>query len=213
MTPSKRSIKIIGITGGIGAGKSTVLEYLCREYKAKVIQADEVGHQVMEPATEVYGAVLELFGSHILSADKKIDRKKLSAIVFENPSLLEQLNGIVHPAVREHIKETIAGWEEEGAALGLVESALPLEAGLDTLCDEVWYIYADREVRIQRLMEYRHETRQKVENVMRRQLSEEEFRAHSDFTVDNSRGFDKTKRQMEQRLKEKLLSEERADRR
>ena len=92
-------MKVLGITGQVGAGKSTILAYLEEKYKAKVIQADQVGHLVMEPDTSCYKQICSLFGEQILAADQKIDRKKLGAIVFADQEKLAMLNAIVHPAV------------------------------------------------------------------------------------------------------------------
>ena len=193
-------MKVIGITGGIGSGKSTVLEYLRMVHQARVIQADEIGHQVMEPGEECYAAICSLFGLGILNPDGQINRKELAGIVFNDKTRLEQLNAIVHPAVKKRTRELVEEMRKEGAALCLVEAALLLEAGFDEFCDETWYIYADPEVRIQRLMEYRHETREKALRVMKQQLSDEYFRRHTDFTIDNSDNFDITKMQIESRL-------------
>ena len=92
-------MKTIGITGGVGAGKSTVLAYLEKKYNAFVIQADEVGHIVMAPGQECYQPVIDLFGKDVIKNDKTIDRKRVSDVVFEQPDFLSRLNGIIHPAV------------------------------------------------------------------------------------------------------------------
>ena len=201
-------MKIIGITGGIGSGKSTVLEYLSMTHNARVIQADETGHQVMEPGEECYAAVCALFGTGILSPDGRIDRKKLGSLVFGDNVLLGKLNAIVHPAVRNKIREQIEAWREENVGLCIVEAALLLEGKLDEFCDEIWYVYADPEVRIRRLEEYRHETRQKVEKVMRQQKEDDFFRSHADVTIDNSGSFAETKAQIENRLAKLIPGDE-----
>lgn len=100
-------MKVLGITGQVGAGKSTILAYLEEKYRAKVIQADQVGHLVMEPDTSCYKQICSLFGEQILAADQKIDRKKLGAIVFADQEKLAMLNAIVHPAVKEYIRTAV----------------------------------------------------------------------------------------------------------
>ena len=106
-------MKTIGITGGVGAGKSTVLAYLEKKYNAFVIQADEVGHIVMAPGQECYQPVIDLFGKDVIKNDKTIDRKRVSDVVFEQPDFLSRLNGIIHPAVKRYILKSL-GTEEGG---------------------------------------------------------------------------------------------------
>ena len=96
-------MRIIGITGGVGAGKSTVLAFLEKEYGAAVIQADQVGHLVMEPGEECYEDVIGIFGKEIIKEDKTIDRKRVSDVVFEQPHLLKRLESVIHPAVKRYI--------------------------------------------------------------------------------------------------------------
>ena len=105
-------MKTIGITGGVGAGKSTVLAYLEEKYNAFVIQADEVGHIVMAPGQECYQPVIDLFGKDVIKNDKTIDRKRVSDVVFEQPDFLSRLNGIIHPAVKRYILKSL---EEQAA--------------------------------------------------------------------------------------------------
>ena len=102
-------MRTIGITGGVGAGKSTVLAFLEKKYDAYVIQADEVGHLVMEPGEECYEPVIRLFGKDVIKNDKTIDRKRVSDVVFGQPDMLEQLNGIIHPAVKRYILRGTTG--------------------------------------------------------------------------------------------------------
>ena len=105
-------MRTIGITGGVGAGKSTVLAFLEKKYDAYVIQADEVGHLVMEPGEECYEPVIRLFGKDVIKNDKTIDRKRVSDVVFEQPDFLSRLNGIIHPAVKRYILKSL---EEQAA--------------------------------------------------------------------------------------------------
>ena len=169
-------MKIIGITGGVGAGKSTVLAYLEKKYNAFVIQADEVGHIVMEPGQECYQPVIDLFGKEVIKNDKTIDRKRVSDVVFGQPVFLTRLNGIIHPAVKQYI----------------------LEEHYQDFCDEVWYIYTDEEVRIQRLMESRGYTREKSLGIIGNQASEAYFRAHTDYVIENNGDLEKTWKQIDE---------------
>ena len=106
-------MKTIGITGGVGAGKSTVLAYLEEKYNAFVIQADEVGHIVMAPGQECYQPVIDLFGKDVIKNDKTIDRKRVSDVVFEQPDFLSRLNGIIHPAVKRYILKSLEEPDEK----------------------------------------------------------------------------------------------------
>lgn len=113
-------MKTIGITGGVGAGKSTVLAYLEEKYNAFVIQADEVGHIVMAPGQECYQPVIDLFGKDVIKNDKTIDRKRVSDVVFEQPDFLSCLNGIIHPAVKRYILKSLEEQKKEGRKLCVV---------------------------------------------------------------------------------------------
>lgn len=180
-------MKVLGITGQVGAGKSTILAYLEEKYRAKVIQADQVGHLVMEPDTSCYKQICSLFGEQILAADQKIDRKKLGAIVFADQEKLAMLNAIVHPAVKEYIR-TAVYLEKQKACVPfvVVEAALLLEEHYDEICDEIWYIYVDEKTREKRLASSRGYSEEKTKSILRSQLSDKRFRMACQFVVDNS---------------------------
>lgn len=188
----QNKMKIIGITGGVGAGKSTVLSYLEEKFGAFVIQADLAGHKVMEPGERCYMPVIELFGKDVIKEDKTIDRKRISDVVFSKKELLEKLNQIIHPAVRKYILEQLEKERLHGRKLCVVEAALLLEEHYEEFCDQVWYIHADQEVRIERLMKSRGYTRQKAENIINNQASEEFFRMHADYVIENNKDLEKT---------------------
>lgn len=196
----------LGITGGVGAGKSTILGFLEEEYHAFVLKADEVGHLLMDPGQECYEAVVALFGKEVVKKeDKTIDRRRVSDVVFSHPEKLEKLNGIIHPAVKRYILRMIEKKKEEGCALCVVEAALLLEEQYQDFCDEVWYIHTDKEIRIRRLMESRGYTREKSESIIDKQVSEDFFRANTDFVVDNSGTKEKAQAAVQDRLKHLLL--------
>ena len=148
-------MKVFGITGGVGAGKSEVLTYLGQNYDATVIQADEAGYLVMLPGGECYGEIVKLFGRQITTETCELDRKRIAEIVFQDEEKLKALNAIVHPAVKRYIKKAIAAAEKAGTEYVFVEAALLIEEKYDEICDELWYIYADEEVRKERLIEGR----------------------------------------------------------
>ena len=110
-------MRVIGVTGGVGAGKSTVLGILEEEFQAYVIQADQLGHILMEPGEECYDAVIALFGKEIIKKDKTIDRRRISDVVFTDKDMLLKLNGIIHPAVKQRILRLLGEQKEAGSAL------------------------------------------------------------------------------------------------
>ena len=193
-------MKIIGITGGVGAGKSTVLDHLEKQYNACVLQADKIGHLVMEPGGICYGQVIALFGKQIIKNDKTIDRKMVD-VVFAHEEMRQKLDDIIHPAVKSYILDKIEEQKKAGCTLMIVEAALLLEDHYDAFCDKVWYIHTDQEIRIERLMSSRGYTREKAENIIARQATEGFFREHADYIIQNNGDLDETWRQIEEGIR------------
>ena len=157
-------MRFIGITGGVGAGKTEILKYIGQHYKCEIYLADEIGHKVKEPGTEGYRALVALLGEEILAADGQIDKPAMAAKIFADPALLEQVNAIIHPAVKKYLAER------------------------------------REDVRRRRLSKSRGYTPEKIERIITSQLSEEEFRKHSDFVIDNSDSLEASYRQIRQKL-------------
>ena len=191
----------IGITGGVGAGKSTVLDFLEQEYQAYVMKADEIGHLVMEPGQSCYEPVIALFGKQVIKNDKTIYRRLVSDVVFSHPDMLEKLNHIIHPAVKEYIRRQLALKKEEEQRICVVEAALLLEDHYEEFCDTVWYIHTDSEIRIRRLMESRGYTREKSMSIIASQAPEEFFRTHTDYVVTNNTDLEDTWQQIREGIK------------
>ena len=191
---------ILGITGGVGCGKSAVLDILEKEYGAYVIQADIVAHELMEPGQTSYQAIVEHFGQGILAENGRIDRKALGAIVFADEESLVVLNSLTHPAVKAEIRRRI---EESQNRFIVIEAALLLEDHYDEICDEIWYIYADKEVRFQRLAASRGYTREKSQSMMDNQMSEEELRRRCQAVIDNSGTLEETKAALDVMLRDR----------
>lgn len=180
-------MKVLGITGGVGAGKSTVLDYIAKMYHARVIQADQVGHLLMSPGQVCYYRIAQSFGSSILNGDQNINRSKLADIVFENPEKLQKLNQIVHPAVKEYIVNEIKKERTAGKVpFVVIEAALLIEDHYETICDEFWYVYTSDDVRRIRLKKARGYSDEKVKQIMKNQMRDNVFRQHCQFVVDNS---------------------------
>jgi len=172
-------MKVLGITGGIGCGKSTVIETLTKHYQCFVISTDQLAASLMEPGNAAYELVVEYFGDSILMEDGQINRKNLAARVFKSEMDLLKLNSFTHPLVRDEVVQRIEeNRNNEKLDLIIVETALPYEARLEEYCDEIWYITASLEVRRERLMKNRNYSDEKINDIFNKQLSEE---AYKDF--------------------------------
>ncbi len=193
-------MKVLGITGGVGSGKSEVLNYLREAYGAVVCQMDETAKRLQEKGTGCFRKIAETFGPEIIGADGELDRKKLGARVFSDPEQLRLLNSIVHPEVLRSVSADIRKHTEEGTPLYVVEAALLPDVGGE-LCDEIWYIYASEEVRRERLKASRHYSDEKITDMIASQPSEETFRRACTAVIDNSGPFENTERQIGERLR------------
>ena len=179
-------MKVIGITGGVGAGKTQVLEYLNNKYGATICQTDLVAKKMQKKGGECFDAIVEHFGESILNEKGELDRDRLAGIIFNDPEELEAMNAIVHPAVKDEIRKKIAHEERKHTNVFIVESALLIEDSYDEFCDELWYIYAAPEVRRERLRASRGYSDEKISAVFASQLTDEEFRKHCQRVIDNS---------------------------
>ena len=195
-------MRTIGITGGVGAGKSELLAYIEKNYNSRILLADTVGHLVKQPGQPCYEKLVALMGKEILFPDGQIDRKAMAERIFADPELLEQVNGMIHPAVETYILEQIHLEKVRGTReFFFVEAALLIECGYEDKMDELWYIYADREVRARRLKASRGYSDEKIQEIMDSQLSEEEFRRHCQVVIDNSGSLQDAYRQIDEILK------------
>ena len=194
-------MRLIGITGGVGAGKSTLLEYIKAHYLCRIYLADEVAHAVKEPGQPCYEALVALLGREVLEEDGRIHKGRMAEKIFRDENLLEQVNAIVHPAVQEYLLEKIQQARQEGQAeLFFIEAALLIECGYGDIVDEMWYIHAGEDVRRKRLGESRGYSSEKTGQIMESQLTEQQFRAGSDFVIDNSGTPEESYRQIRSRL-------------
>ena len=190
-------MKIIGITGGVGAGKTQILEYLNQKYGATVCQADVLGKKLQKKGTECFHAIVEHFGTEILDEKGELNREKLADIVFSDQVELSVLNRIVHPAVKDEVRRKIASEERKNTNLFLLESALLVEDHYDEICDELWYIYVEDSIRKKRLIYARGYDSQKVDDIIASQLPKDMFLKHCDRVIDNSGTFEETKMQLD----------------
>lgn len=190
-------MKIIGITGGVGSGKSKVLDYLESQYGAYVCQADHVAWKLQEPDTMCYKAIVNFFGNEILNENGTIHRKKLGSIVFQDKIKRQYLNQIMHPAVKQYILNDIEKRRQENQRWYILEAALLLEEHYDEICHELWYIYVDQKHRRERLKSSRGYTDEKIDSIIQSQLSEFSFREKCDRIIDNCGDFENTIRQID----------------
>ncbi len=186
---------VIGVTGGVGSGKSTVLDYLEKQYQAFIIRSDDVAKEIMEPGTEAFRKICDVFPQAV--AHQKIDRNKLAEIIFSDASKRMLLNAITHPATIAEINRRI---ETSPADIVVVESALFSGTGIDARCDALWYVFCEREKRIRRLMENRGYSRKKAESIIAGQPSEEEYRKICTDFIDNSYSIADTQEQIDRLL-------------
>ena len=183
------SATVVGLTGPIGAGKSTVATIL-RELGAKVLDADAIVRDEQSRGTVGYSAIVQTFGTKVLGEDKEIDRAKLAALVFGDPAQLAKLERILHPRVIARVLEA-RKMLREGEVL-VIEAIKLLDSGLRNACDEIWVVIAPREVMIERLAA-RGLSRAEAELRLGHQHSEDEFRAAADVVIENDTGRDRIK--------------------
>ena len=169
-------MKVIGITGGIGSGKSLVADIMIKKYKAYLINSDRIAKEQMMPGGISYKGVVDYFGKEILTEDGTIDRSKLSKIVFSDRDKLLKLNSLTHPNVLTEVQKVIA---EKRASRNvpycIIETALMIESGYGSVCDEVWYVHSTRDERRNRLKQYRSYTDERINAVFENQSKEEDF--------------------------------------
>lgn len=190
----------IGITGGVGCGKSEVLRYIKDHYPVRILMMDDLARKMMEPGGETYPVYLSQFGNEIARADGTLNRKKIGQIVFSDPEKLKTLNGAVQPMIRKRFFKELEKAETEGVPVLFVEAALLVEQHYAEIMDEIWYIYADARERRRRLQLSRGYSDQKISDMMARQMSEADFRRHADVVIDNSSSFEETARSIDEEM-------------
>ena len=194
---------IIGITGGVGAGKSAVLSYIEENYNARVIYSDNVANDIKKKGYPAYDELLSLLGDGILDDAGEIDKKKMAAAIFGNEKLLSSVNNILHPAVNTFIINIIDSEREKGQLdFVFVEAALLIENGYKRFVDELWYVYADEDTRRGRLKSSRGYSDEKIDSIFASQLDDKTFRENADFVIDNSKALDDAKAQIDKKLGE-----------
>ena len=194
-------MRIIGITGGVGAGKSMLLAYIESHYSCRVIYADLAAKKLQEKGSDCYDQLVRLLGESVLCADGSIDKRKMAQRIFEDAQLLSAVNAILHPAVKHYILAQIEKEQTAGRVdYFFIEAALLIEEHYDEICDELWYIYAEENARRRRLKDARGYEETKTDAIMKSQLAEEQFRRHCQVVIDNSGMPDEAYAQIDRQL-------------
>ena len=203
---STKAGKIIGVTGGIGSGKSTVLQYLKEMYDCEIIPADPIAKDLEKKGGECYAPLVALLSEDILLPNKELDGAKISAMIFENKELLTAVNEIVHPAVKRVISKRIEEVRTMDSQKTIIlESAIFVEAGYLDILDELWLVSTDEKIRKNRLMDSRGYSEEKCDNIMGKQFSDSEYAAYADHIINNTAGLKELYQQIDRLMTEPVF--------
>ena len=200
---------VIGLTGGIGTGKTSVADMLS-ELGAAVVDADKVGHEAYRPGADAWRAVVDAFGKGILTGDGEIDRKKLGAIVFGDPAELAKLNSIMHPRMYRMMEERLEELRSDGCKSAVIEAALLIEADWQPLTDEVWVVTAPEDDAVMRTATRSGLSEDAVRARIASQMSQAERVQHADAVVENDGTQEDLRRTVTETWNRRVLA--RADR-
>lgn len=205
-------MKLIGVTGGVGAGKSEVLHYIQTHYNCRIVLADDAARALEAPGGAIYESLIRLLEEYpadngtdekapITLEDGRINNPEMARRIFSEPELLRKVNNLVHPAVKAYILDE-SGREREAGKYDffIIEAALLIEDGYKEVVDAMWYIYCDEQERRRRLRASRGYSDEKIDNILKSQLSEETFRANVDVVIDNSGTLQYSCRQVDEAL-------------
>lgn len=199
--------KKIGITGGVGAGKTVVLSYLQSHYNCEVLYADDIGNEVKRKGHPCYDEIIKLLGNEILDSEGEIMKPVMAERIFASPELLKKVNDIIHPAVYDEIMKRMNQAFDKQIPFCFIEAALMIEAGYESFLDEIWVVHASKEVRIKRLMSTRGYSKERIEQIFQRQLDEDEFIKHATRVIYNSSSVEELEQQINAIMGELLCSQ------
>lgn len=196
-------MKVIGITGGVGSGKSSILEFISDNYSSMIIKADDLAKSLCKKGECCYEPLVELLSEEVLDSNGEINNKKMAEYIFGDDTLREAVNSIIHPAVKCFILAKIDELNQEGKTdYFFIEAALLIEDGYKEIVDEMWYIYTEENVRRERLKSSRGYSDEKIDAIMASQLDDLEFFANSDYVIDNSGSPEDSIKKIRERLGE-----------
>lgn len=190
-------MKIIGLTGGIGSGKSTVSKYL-KVKGLPVVDADQLARDIVEPGRQANLEIKDCFGMGVMNADGSINRKKLGKLVFSDKKLLAKLNEITHKEIIAAIKCSLAQCEQKGVKVVFIDAPLLFELGLDSLVEETWVIDAPDHLRIKRLLERDATSEEEIQSVISSQMPQSLKKEKATVVIDNSMGVEELREQIDQ---------------
>jgi len=187
---------VIGITGGLGSGKSTVAQ-IFRQKGVRVLDADKIAHGLLFPGTNSFRQIIKKFGTAILK-DGHIDRSRLAGIVFADARKLKKLCSIIHPQVVKEVKAQIRSFRaRKTRSFLMIDAPLLFEAGLDALCDHIIVVYASPKVQVARIQKRNHWTKHEILKRMNAQMSIKKKVVRADFVIDNQGNINQTKKGVE----------------
>ena len=195
---------VVGLTGGMGTGKSEVSRML-QDFDAVLINADQVGHETYAPGTEAWRDVVDTFGEEVLYPGGEIDRRKLGSIVFNDPQALAQLNAIMHPRMAGVIGKRVRELKKRGVGVIVLEAALLIEANWTPLTDEVWVVTAPEDTAVQRIQARSGLPEDAVRARIRTQLSQEERVRRADAVIDNAGSLEELRQAVTELWKQRIL--------
>lgn len=178
-------MKVIGLTGGIASGKSTVTQLL-REQQITVLDADAIAWQLAQPDEALWQAYIERYGDRVLLPDRQLNRQAVADIVFAQPEEKQWMDGMAHPIIRDEIKKQLSAAAQAGERLIVLDVPLLYEAGWDDMVEQVWLVYVSREVQLQRLMARNGYNLQEAQLRINAQMPMEEKRKRAQIVIDNN---------------------------
>ena len=201
-----KPMTVLAVTGGIGAGKSTVTAYL-RKLGVPVVDADAISHKLTQKNAAGTLAVARAFGEPYVK-DGEMDRRALAELVFSDPAAREKLNAILHPMILDAMRRELARLEEKGTRLAVIDVPLLFESGTDALADEIWCVKAPKQCRIERIMRRDHATARQAQARIDAQSDDKTLREKCDFVIDNGGAAEDTRAAIDRRLKERRWLDE-----
>ncbi|MBR4904236.1 MAG: dephospho-CoA kinase [Selenomonadaceae bacterium] len=192
---------IIGLTGGISCGKSSVAESLRRYCRAVTLDIDTVTHWLSEPGGELFEIYVRHFGERIITDKGFLDKKLIGEIIFNNPDERKWINSVAHPILLNHARDFLVESCEAGAGLVVLEVPLLFEAGWEHLFDEIWAVYTKRQLQIKRLMSRDRLTREEALARINAQMTREEICSRADVVIRNVKGYADVRRQISEALR------------
>ncbi len=190
-------MKVIGITGGVGSGKSEVLSILEKDFNCGIIRTDDVARELCEPGGICLNKIIQNFGTDILTEDGRLDRPAMAKVVFDNSEKMTKLNNCIHPYVFEWVQNQVKQWKkEEKFRMIAVETALPESFEKMAVCESIWYVYVKQEIRRERLRISRGYSDEKMDAMFATQLPDEAYCRYCDAIIDNNSDIENIKNQL-----------------